>query len=61
VKPVKKEHKPGQDFFKRFRHLAAGGYYTTPQGMRELGYVGNTPSATFDGPTPEALKHLGLA
>jgi hypothetical protein len=29
--------------------------------MRELGYVGNTPSATFDGPTPEALKHLGLA
>ena len=61
VKPVKKEHKPGLDFFKRFRHLAAGGYYTTPQGMRELGYVGNTPSATFDGPTPEALKHLGLA
>jgi len=61
VKPVKKEHKPGQDFFRRFRHLAAGGYYTTPQGMRELGYVGNTPSATFDGPTPEALKHLGLA
>jgi hypothetical protein len=58
---VKKEHKPGQDFFKRFRHLAAGGYYTTPQGMRELGYVGNTPSANFDGPTPEALKHLGLA
>jgi len=61
VKPVKKEHKPGQDFFKRFRHLAAGGYYATPQGMRELGYFGNTPSATFDGPTPEALKHLGLA
>ena len=61
VKPVKKEHKPGQDFFKRFRHLAAGAYYTTPQGMRELGYVGNTPSATFDGPTLEAMKHLGLA
>ena len=61
VKPVKKEHKPGQEFFKRFRHLAAGGYYTTPQGMRELGYVGNTPSANFDGPTLAALKHLGLA
>jgi hypothetical protein len=61
AKPVKKEHKPGQEFFKRFRHLTAGGYYTTPQGMRELGYVGNTPSANFDGPTPEALKHLGLA
>jgi hypothetical protein len=61
AKPVKTEHKPGQEFFKRFRHLTAGGYYTTPQGMRELGYVGNTPSANFDGPTPEALKHLGLA
>jgi len=61
VRPVKKEHKPGQDFFKRFRHLAAGGYFTTPQGMRELGYVGNTPSANFDGPTLAALKHLGLA
>jgi hypothetical protein len=61
VKPVKKEHKPGQEFFKRFRHLVAGGYYTTPQGARELGYVGNTPSAQFDGPTLEALKHLGLA
>ena len=61
VRPVKKELKAGQEFFKRFRHLAAGGYFTTPQGMRELGYVGNTPSANFDGPPPAALKHLGLA
>jgi Gluconate 2-dehydrogenase subunit 3 len=61
VKPVSKEHKSAHEFFKRFRHLVAGGYYTTPQGARELGYVGNTPSAHFDGPTPEALKHLGLA
>jgi hypothetical protein len=60
VKPVKKELRPQENFFKRFRHLAAGGYFTTPQGMRDLGYRGNRPSATFEGPTPEALRHLGL-
>jgi hypothetical protein len=60
VKPVKKELRTAENFFKRFRYLAAGGYYTTPQGMRDIGYRGNRPSATFDGPTPEALKHLGL-
>ena len=48
-------------FFDRFRHLADGGYFTTPQGMTELGYEGKRPSLTFDGPTPEALKHVGLA
>jgi hypothetical protein len=26
-----------------------------------VGYVGNVPTVNFDGPTPEALKHLGLA
>ena len=29
--------------------------------MKDAGYVGNTPSATFEGPTLEALKHVGLA
>ncbi len=56
-----KEYRPYVRFFERFRYLAAGGYFTTPQGMKEIGYVGNRPSATFEGPTPEALKHLGLA
>jgi len=48
-------------FFKRFRDLTAGGYYTTSEGMKAIGYVGNVPSATFDGPPVEALKHVGLA
>jgi len=56
-----KEYRPQVRFFERFRYLAAGGYFTTPQGMQEIGYVGNRPTATFEGPTPEALKHLGLA
>ncbi|HBJ82328.1 MAG TPA: Tat pathway signal protein [Verrucomicrobiales bacterium] len=57
----KPEHKKAASFFKRFRDLTAGGYYTTPEGMKAIGYVGNVPSATFDGPPVEALKHVGLA
>jgi hypothetical protein len=57
---AKAEHKRAAAFFKRFRDLTAGGYYTTPEGMLALGYVGNRPSATFEGPPPEALKHVGL-
>lgn len=48
-------------FFARFRDLTAGGFYTTPQGMKDIGYIGNMPLATFDGPPPEVLKKLGLA
>ena len=58
---VKKEFKSAQNFFGRFRYLAASGYYTTPQGWKDVGYVGNVPTVNFDGPTPAALKHLGLA
>ncbi len=48
-------------FFKRYRDLTAGGYYTTPEGMKAIGYVGNVPSSSFEGPPLEALKHVGLA
>ncbi|OYW30116.1 MAG: Tat pathway signal protein [Chthoniobacter sp. 12-60-6] len=55
------EFKKAATFFKRFRDLTAGGYYTTPEGMKAIGYVGNMPSGTFEGPPIEALKHVGLA
>jgi hypothetical protein len=48
-------------FFARYRALTAGGYYTTPVGMKDLRYVGNVATTTFDGPPPELLKKLGLA
>ncbi len=51
--------KPCADF-SRFKFVAAGGFYTTPEGMKDIGYVGNVPTVNFDGPTPEALKHVGL-
>jgi Gluconate 2-dehydrogenase subunit 3 len=48
-------------FFDRFRNLTALGYYTTPIGMKDIGYVGNEPLPTFDGPPLEVLKRVGLA
>lgn len=57
---VRAELRNSQHFFSRFRDLAASGYYTTPQGWKDIGYVGNVPTLDFAGPTPEALRHLGL-
>ena len=47
-------------FFAKFRDLTAGGFYTTPVGMKDIGYRGNTPLTRFDGPPIEALKKAGL-
>lgn len=61
VPKAKPEFKTAALFFNKFRDLTSGGFYTTPEGMKDLGYVGNVPIATYEGPTPAALKHLGLA
>jgi hypothetical protein len=47
-------------FFARYRDLTAGGFYTTPEGRRDLQYVGNVPLARFDGPPAEVLRKAGL-
>jgi hypothetical protein len=57
---VKPEFKPAAKFFAVFRNLTAGGFYTTPAGLKDLRYIGNVPLASFDGPPPEALRHAGL-
>jgi hypothetical protein len=57
---AKPELEKGARFFARFRDLTAGGFYTTPVGMKDIGYVGNVPLERFDGPPPEALKKAGL-
>ena len=56
------EPDPGssQEFFRLFRDLVGTGYYTTPVGMKDLGYVGNVPLAKFDGPPAELVAKLGL-
>ena len=48
-------------FFARYRDLTAGGFYTTPVGMKDLQYIGNMPLAEFTGPPREVLAKLGLA
>ncbi|XOV82753.1 MAG: gluconate 2-dehydrogenase subunit 3 family protein [bacterium] len=46
-------------FFDLFRTLVAGIYYTSPAGVRELGYQGNLPiSGDYPGPSQDALHHL---
>ncbi|MES2696978.1 MAG: gluconate 2-dehydrogenase subunit 3 family protein [Verrucomicrobiota bacterium] len=47
-------------FFKRYRDLTAGGYYSTPAGMKDIGYVGNVAMEKFEGPPKEVLEKLGL-
>jgi hypothetical protein len=61
AKKAPPQFKQGAKFFARFRDLTAGGFYTTPQGMKDIGYTGNTPLATFDGPPAAVLQKLGLA
>jgi hypothetical protein len=55
------EFKAAANFFRTFRNLAMSGFYTTPEGMKELGYLGNVPLQKFDGPTPEVLAYLKLS
>lgn len=61
VKDGTPERKAGYNFFKLFRDRVAGGYFSTPEGFKAIGYTGNMPLSEFPGPTPEALKHVGLA
>lgn len=49
------------EFFRRFRDLVAVGYYTTPDGMKAIGYVGNLPLARFEGPPAAVVEKLGLS
>lgn len=61
METARPEHKQYAKFFARFRDLTAGGFYTTPEGTKDLNYVGNVPMVTFDGPPIEVLKIVGLA
>ena len=48
------------DFFACFRRVCLIGYYTTDEGRRDLGYVGDQPSDRFAGPPADVLARLGL-
>ncbi|MYI46948.1 MAG: gluconate 2-dehydrogenase subunit 3 family protein, partial [Gemmatimonadetes bacterium] len=42
--------KPQARFFDGFRDWVSTGFWTTEEGMRDLGYVGNVPVPSWDGP-----------
>jgi hypothetical protein len=54
------EFKKAAAFFVKFRALAASAYYGTEAGWKAIGYVGNVPLASFDGPPKEVLERLGV-
>lgn len=55
------DHMEAARFFARYRDLTAGGFYTTPVGRADIGYVGNVPLERFEGPPADLLARLGLA
>ena len=48
---------PGVRFFNRMRDYTAAGYFSSPQGVDDLGYVGNAPQAEWTGCPSEANAH----
>jgi gluconate 2-dehydrogenase gamma chain len=50
----------GALFFARMRWLTMLGFYTTLEGMKDIGYVGNMPSAEWKGPPDAILRRLKL-
>jgi hypothetical protein len=47
---------PGIDFFTWVRKMVADGYYTSPIGIKDLGYLGNTALTHFSVPQ-EAIDY----
>jgi gluconate 2-dehydrogenase gamma chain len=47
-------------FFDQVRDLTAVGFYTTTEGMRDLGYIGNVAMPTFPEVSKEVREKLGL-
>jgi gluconate 2-dehydrogenase gamma chain len=59
-KKAKPEMKQGVSFFNLMRNLTATGFYTSEMGVKDVGYVGNTPNQ-WNGVPDDVLKQYGLA
>ncbi len=46
---------PGSAFFRKFRRLTIGAYYTTEAGFKDIGYIGNVARGSDPGPS-DAVK-----
>jgi len=47
-------------FFALYRDLTAGGFYSTPAGRKDIGYIGNVALPGFAGPPAALLRKLNL-
>jgi len=54
------EYQAASRFFDKIRDLTATAFYTTKEGMADVGYVGNMPLPQWDPPPDDALRHVGL-
>ena len=46
-------------FFAGLRSLVVGAFFTSPSGIKDMGYIGNTPiQGDYPGPTAEAMVHI---
>ncbi|MEN9697693.1 MAG: hypothetical protein RLZ56_1114 [Bacteroidota bacterium] len=59
-KKAKPEVAQGVSFFNKMRDLVTTGFYTSEIGVKDLGYMGNTPNQ-WNGVPDDVLKHHGLA
>ncbi|TWI83162.1 gluconate 2-dehydrogenase subunit 3-like protein [Lacibacter cauensis] len=57
---AKPEMKQGVAFFNLMRNLTATGFYTSQIGVKDLGYMGNTPNQ-WNGVPDDVLKQYGLS
>ena len=62
--PARAKSKPGLSqgvsFFNKVRDLTVTGFYTSKMGVKDIGYVGNTPNQ-WNGVPADVLKQYGLA
>ena len=56
---AKPEHSQGVAFFSLMRNLTATGFYTSQEGIKDIGYIGNTPNQ-WNGVPADVLKQYGL-
>lgn len=56
---AKPEVAQGVSFFNTMRDLTASGYYTSKEGIADIGYAGNRPGV-WNGVPPEILKEHGF-
>lgn len=57
---IKPGMKQGVSFFNKMRDLVATGFYTSQIGVKDIGYLGNTPNQ-WNGVPDDVLKQHGVA